>query len=101
MKTMSLIGGIDTYKINKRFKSEVSPKGRKVVFLARNGREKELAQAKELFVENEVLTVNEIYVGRSSSTVEFEELIDQEFNTVMFADLNFIDEEDESTDLPF
>ena len=100
MKTMSLIGGIDTYAFDKRFKSDESPIGRQVVFLGKNGYEKELEQTKKLFSENQILTVKEIYVGRSSSTVEFQELPGKEFNTVMFGDLNQTEEES-IKDLPF
>ena len=93
-KTMSLDGGINQYialnRLNdnsqERYGKDISPKGRKVVFLNRNGYESERQRAAELFKEGEVLTVHEIYVGRSRSTVEFEEYPNMTFNTVMFAD---------------
>jgi len=89
LETMSLIGGIDTYDRDfKRFKSEESPKGRKVVFLNYNGYDIQREHANQYFSEGEVLTVKEIYVGRSSSEVEFEECSGKRFNTVMFADVN-------------
>ncbi|WP_199172826.1 hypothetical protein [Planomicrobium sp. MB-3u-38] len=100
MKTMSLIGGIDTYAFNKRFRTEESPAGRSVFFLGANGRTNELELAKSIIKEHQVLTVKEIYVGRSTSTVEFEEFPGKEFNTVMFADLDDL-EEDEDPNLPF
>lgn len=84
---MSLIGGIDTYSMFERYKSEVPPKGRKVRFLSRNGYQMELDRAKKCFEESQVLTVKEIYVGGSSSEVEFIEYPGQRFNTVMFADV--------------
>ncbi|WP_203334338.1 hypothetical protein [Planococcus beigongshangi] len=89
MKPMSLIGGIDEYQLNKRFKSEESPAGRLVYFLAHNGYPSELEHAMSIIPVNKVLTVKEIYVGRSSSTVEFKEYPGKRFNTVMFADINF------------
>lgn len=100
MKTMSLIGGIDEYRPDKRFKSEDSPEGRLVYFLAANGRDSELEHAKSIIHAYKVLTVKEIYVGRSSSTVEFQEYPGERFNTVMFSDINF-NEEIEDPLLPF
>lgn len=101
MKTMSLIGGIEVYTFgNRRFKSSKSPAGRTVFFLGENGREKELEHAKSVFSESQVLTVKEIHVDRSSSLVEFEEFRGEKFNTVMFADLNYI-EGDEEINYPF
>lgn len=95
MKTMSLVGGIETYTFgHKRFKSDESPAGRSVFFLGENGYETELENAKSIFAESQVLTVKEINVGRSSSTVEFEEFPGKEFNTVMFADLDDLEEEE-------
>lgn len=86
--TMSLIGGINEYSINsERHESELPPKGRKVVFLENNGTDYDLEKAKEYFSKNQVLTVDEIYVGRSSSTVEFTECPGKRFNTVMFGDI--------------
>jgi hypothetical protein len=87
-KTMSLKGDIDTYSRNgDRYEGEVSPKGRKVRFLNRNGYDIEKKIANRYFKENDVLTVKEIFVGRSSSEVEFVEVPNERFNTVMFADV--------------
>lgn len=86
METMSLVGGIDTYRMGKRFKEDLSPKGRKVYFLNKNGYDIEREAARKYFKENDVLIVNEIYVGRSSSEVEFLEVPKIRFNTIMFAD---------------
>lgn len=47
-KSMSLLGGIDMYSLGKRYGKEVSPKGRKVYFLNRNGYAMELEQARKL-----------------------------------------------------
>ena len=86
--TMSLIGGIDTYNINlKRYESEISPKGRKVIFLNDNGYDIQREIANRYFSKNTILTIKEIYVGRGSSEVEFEEFPNKKFNTVMFADV--------------
>lgn len=87
METMSLIGGIDTYSLFKRYKSDISPEGRKVVFLNDNGYDMERQYANQFFTDGDVLTVKEIYVGRSSSEVEFIEFPNKRFNTVMFADV--------------
>lgn len=87
--TMSLIGGLDMYaaEFGTRYGDGSSPEGRKVVFLNENGWDGEREHANKFFTEGQVLTVKEIYVGRSSSEVEFEELPDKRFNTVMFADV--------------
>lgn len=85
---MKLDGGIDTYQLfGSRYKTEEPPLGRKVVYLNDNGYEIQRKTANEYFYENQLLTVKEIYVGRSSSTVEFLELPNKQFNTVMFADV--------------
>jgi len=85
---MSLIGGIDTYNINlKRYESEISPKGRKVIFLNDNGYDIQREIANRYFSKDTILTIKEIYIGRSSSEVEFEEFPNKKFNTVMFADV--------------
>ena len=89
MKVMSLIGGLDIYSPFERYKSDVSPKGRKVVFLNDNGYEDEREYANTLFKEGQILTIKEIYVGGSSSEVEFIEFPNKRFNTVMFADINW------------
>lgn len=89
---MRLDEGILTYstvgKFNERHLSDKSPKGRKVKFINENGYEFERKEANDLFIEGETLTVKEIYVGRSSSTVELVEYPNMKFNTVMFADLD-------------
>lgn len=85
---MKLDGGIDTYTFpTKRYLSETSPRGRKVRFLDENGWDGDKEYARRYFVKDDILTVEEIYVGRSSSTVEFQELKGKEFNTVMFEDV--------------
>lgn len=86
-KTMSLTGGIDMYSSARRYKSDVSPKGRKVIFLDDNGYDIEREYARKYFSKGEVLTVEEIYVGRSHSDVELEGYPNERFNTVMFADV--------------
>jgi hypothetical protein len=87
--TMKLDGGIDTYSFPfKRYKTDVPPLGRKVVYLNDNGYDTQREHANQYFKEGQVLTVNEIYVGRSSSGVEFVEVPNKRFNTVMFADLD-------------
>lgn len=88
-KAMSLVGGIDMYSRDlKRFNSEESPQGRKVVFLNDNGCDIQREHANRYFLEGDILTIKEIYVGGSSSEVEFEEWPNKMFNTVMFADVN-------------
>ena len=84
---MKLNGGIDEYSLEfKRFESDVSPKGRKVRFLNDNGYDSDLEYARMFFKENQILTVEEIYVGRSNSNVKFENY-EGLFNTVMFEDV--------------
>jgi len=86
--TMSLKGGLDMYaEFGERYLSNESPEGRKVIYLQKNGLEYHQEHANKYFKKNDVLTVKEIYVGRSSSEVEFVEYPNQEFNTVMFADV--------------
>lgn len=88
-KTMSLVGGLDMYEsLGTRYKSDVSPTGRKVYFLNKNGYEGERERANKLFGDDRILTINEIYVGRSRSEVEFLEHPNLKFNTVMFADVD-------------
>jgi hypothetical protein len=87
MGTMSLIGGIDLYSLE-RYKSNISPEGRKVIYLDENGYDIERGRASKLFKKGTELTVKEIFVGRSSSTVEFVEYPEYQFNTVMFTDKN-------------
>ena len=85
---MSLKGGIDTYSRNfERYKTNEPPEGRKVKFLNCNGYDSEREYANKCFKEGDILTVKEIYVGRSNSKVEFEEFPNKRFNTVMFKDV--------------
>lgn len=84
---MDLTGGIDMYSLGKRYDSNESPQGRKVRFLNKNGYDMDREYAAKHFKEGQLLTVKEIYVGRSSSNVEFEDLPGKEFNTVMFEDV--------------
>lgn len=91
---MRLNGGILTYgcmedAMNKRYMTNKSPKGRKVIFLNKNGYSFEREQANNLFAEGTELTIKEIYVGNSTSKVEFEEHPNVSFNTVMFADITY------------
>jgi len=88
---MKLNGGINMYtNINSKIQNEringEDCRGRKVRFLGKNGYTSELELAKNKIKINQILTVKEIYVGRSSSTVAFEE-IEGEYNTVMFEDV--------------
>jgi len=86
-ETMSLRGGIDTYSGNfERYKSNESPEGRRVAFLNDNGYDIDRELANEYFKEGDILTIKEIYVGRSSSDVEFKEFPNKRFNTAMFKD---------------
>ena len=82
------VGGMnDEYSWNfERFESDVPPRGRKVRFLNDNGYDSELEHARKFFKENQILIVEEIYVGRSSSKVKFENY-EGFFNTVMFEDV--------------
>ncbi|MGE7726954.1 hypothetical protein [Bacillus cereus] len=82
---MSLAGGIDEYSFGDRYDGPL-PAGRKVYFLNKNGYDSEREHAATFFEEGQVLTVKEIYVGRSNSKVEFVEHPLKKFNTVMFAD---------------
>lgn len=85
---MKLDGGIDTYTFpTKRYLSEFSPKGRKVRYLAQNGWDYDKEKANKFFNKGDILTIEEIYVGQSSSTVEFQEVEGEEFNTTMFEDV--------------
>lgn len=93
-KTMSLDGGLDMYTINMERYGDGPPcHGRKVRFLNDNGWDSEREHAAEFFEEGQILTVKEIYVGRSNSDVEFEELPGKKFNTVMFADVKLVSEQ--------
>jgi hypothetical protein len=86
MKTMKLDGGIDMYSFGDRYVTDVPPLGRKVRYLNKNGYDIERETANQYFTENEILTIKEIYVGRSNSEVELVEFPNKKFNTVMFAD---------------
>jgi len=70
-----------------RYKTDDSPFGRKVIYLDYNGRDWDREFANKYLTKGQVLTVNEIYVGRSYSDVEFVEFPGVMFNTVMFADV--------------
>jgi hypothetical protein len=84
---MSIVGGLDLYaSLGTRFKGGDAPLGRKVIFLNDNGYDSQRERANKLFKKGEILTVKEIYVGRSHSDVEFLEY-EGRFNTVMFADV--------------
>jgi len=89
---MDLTGGVHTYILfgdewNKRFNSGDAPLGRKVKYLDKNGWDGDREYANRFFKEGAILTVKEIYVGRSSSDVEFVEHPFKKFNTVMFEDI--------------
>jgi len=85
---MRLDGGIDTYSFtNERYKLEETPKGRRVTYLNSHGYDIQRERASKYFTEGQILTVKEIYVGRSNSDVEFIELPHEKFNTVMFEDI--------------
>ena len=86
--TMRLDGGIDMYTMNMDRYGDGPPcHGRKVTFLNTNGWDGEAERANQYFEEGQVLTIKEIWISRSSSEVEFEELPGKRFNTVMFADV--------------
>ena len=87
-QSMSLKGGLNMYGgFGERYQSEVPPEGRKVVYLQKNGLDHHQEHANKYFNKGDVLTIKEIYVGRSSSEVEFIEHPSQKFNTVMFSDI--------------
>ncbi|WP_263117474.1 hypothetical protein [Bacillus subtilis] len=87
-EAMSLTGGLDMYApFGTRYGSNEPPTGRKVYFLNENGYDMELEHARKTFDEGQVLTVKDIYVGGSSSYVEFVGYPNMKFNTVMFADV--------------
>lgn len=92
MASMSIKGGLkEFFRMNdgeERYLSKESPYGRKVEFLNRNGYEKQREDAQKYFHTGQILTVQEIYVGSSSSEVEFVEFPGKRFNTVMFADFH-------------
>ncbi|AMO25997.1 hypothetical protein Blue_174 [Bacillus phage Deep Blue] len=93
---MDLTGGLNMYTFfvageglykQTRYGSDESPHGRKVKYLNRGGWDGDRAHANRHFEEGAILTVKEIYVGRSSSEVEFVEHLGKKFNTVMFEDI--------------
>ncbi|GEM_PF-2358873 len=86
-ETMSLVGGIDMYHPGKRYMRGPSPKGRKVRYLDKNGYDGDRKFANKYMKKGDVLTVKEIYVHNCNSDVEFEEIPDYGFNTVMFEDV--------------
>ena len=90
-ETMSLDGGLEMYgyvfatefvRLNGK-----ECEGRKVKFIDKNGYGGELEFARGLLKKDDVLTIDEIEVGRGSSNVYFKEHPLIGFNTVMFADL--------------
>jgi hypothetical protein len=88
MKSMSLKGGIETYtKDGRRYLNNELPEGRKVFYNDTNGMDYDQKRARDYFKKGDELTIKEIYVGKSSSKVEFIEFPDIKFNTVMFSDV--------------
>jgi hypothetical protein len=87
---VKLDGGIDEYRIGKRYKTETAPYGRKVRYLNTNGYDSYREYANQYIKEGEIYTVREIWVGGSSSDVELVEIEDRRFNTVMFEDVEEI-----------
>lgn len=93
---MDLTGGINTYILikgegNNRYKDGDSPYGRKVKYLDYNGWDSDTEYARECgLVKDQIYTVKEIYVERSSSEVELLE-VEGKFNTVMFEDVEIED----------
>lgn len=84
-KSMNIENGLQTYCQNQIEKRLETPKGRKVIYTGKNGYD---IQHQNLpFKINDILTIKEIYVGRSTSTVKFIEFPDKEYNTVMFNDI--------------
>lgn len=87
-KTMTLKGGLHmygTFDDSHRREGDTMCAGRKVVFLNINGYDSQLSRARTIFLEGQVLEVEEIHIGRSNSKVKFKG-IDKWFNTVMFQD---------------
>jgi len=86
-KTMSIKDGYDMYMLHHNYKDRLkTPEGRIVEYTGKNGYD--IQHKHTPFKIGTQLTVHEIYVGRSSSTVEFKEFPNMEFNTVMFKDVN-------------
>lgn len=87
-KPMNLEGGLNQMKaFGTRYKTTVPPYGRKVKFLNKNGSTYDTEDARKHMKPGQILTVKEIYVGRVSSEVEFVEIPNKKFNTVMFSDV--------------
>jgi hypothetical protein len=87
-RSMSLAGGLNMYgHLGERYCSDISPKGRKVRFLDENGYDIQREIARKYFSKGDILTIEEIYVGGSSSEVSFSEHPLKKFNTVMFEDV--------------
>lgn len=84
-KPMSLDGGLDQYSWKEERINNKDCRGRKVYFTTEGGYSLENEIANKKFSLNQELTVKEIYVGRSSSNVEFDE-VEGRWNTVMFSD---------------
>lgn len=90
---MDLTGGLNMYLLfngesEGRYKDGDAPYGRKVKYLDDGGWLKEPEYARESgLVKDQIYTVKEIYVGRSSSEVELLE-VEGRFNTVMFEDVD-------------
>lgn len=85
---MKLDGGINEYSFPiRRYLTEESPYGRKVRYLQANGWDNDKEFVNKHLQKGQILTAKEIYVGRSSSKVEFVEFPNLMFNTVMFEDV--------------
>lgn len=93
--TMSLSGGIlgAGYGMgafdkpnSKRYIEEIPPRGRKIIYTGIGGYDSQKEDANKILEVGSEYTVEEIYVGRSSSTVTLQEVSEKEFNTVMFID---------------
>lgn len=86
---MKLNGGLDMYGryYGDRYISDETPYGRKVRYMDENGYDSDTIYARTYFDKGAILTVKEIYVGRSTSDVEFLEFPNKKFNTVMFEDV--------------
>lgn len=100
---MDLTGGLNMYLLlngesEGRYKNGDSPYGRKVKYLDYNGRDSDIEYARECgLVKDQIYTVKEVYVERSSSEVELLE-VEGKFNTVMFEDVE-IEKADKGDDL--
>lgn len=65
-----------------------SKPGTKVRYLSKRGYEYQKQAADLVFTKGQILTVKNIEVGSWSSSVEFEELPNKRFNTVMFENID-------------